>query len=128
MIPDEQPYYFRGGPAMQRDQLRGYEYYVLDGYQYGVLRVDVKRELFRRAYKTDIKYFSVVPVRVYLKVFADIGYINNGTPAMNRLPNSTLASAGVGIDIVTAYDVKMRLEIARNALGQNGIYLHFNSE
>jgi outer membrane protein assembly factor BamA len=128
MIPDEQPYYFRGGPAMQRDQLRGYEYYVLDGYQYGVLRGDVKREIFRRAYATDIKYLSVVPLRVYLKVFADVGYINNDVPAMNRLPNTTLASAGIGMDIVTAYDVKMRLEFARNALGQNGIYLHFNSE
>ena len=69
-----------------------------------------------------------MPVRVYLKVFADIGYINNDVPAMNRLPNTTLASVGIGVDIVTAYDVKMRLEIARNALGQNGIYLHFNSE
>jgi len=46
----------------------------------------------------------------------------------NFLANQLLYSAGVGLDIVTLYDIKIRLEFAYNHLSRNGLYLHLNSE
>lgn len=128
MYPQDQPYYFRGGLGTQTDYVRGYEYYVADGYNYGVLRLDVKRELFNNTYSLPVKYFTAIPVRIYPKIFFDMGYNNSPYAIGNRLSNILLYSMGAGVDIVTLYDVKIRLEYARNHLGQNGLYLHFNSE
>ncbi len=128
MYPQEQPYYFRNGLGTQTDYVRGYEYYVTDGYNYGLVRFDLKREIFNNTYSLPVRYFSAIPVRVYPKVFFDAGYISNPNAGSNTLVNTLQYSVGAGLDIVTFYDMKIRVEYARNHLGQNGLYLHFNSE
>lgn len=128
MAPAKQPYYFRNGLGTQTDYVRGYEYYVTDGYQYGLMRLDLKRELFNRTFSFPLRYFTAIPLRIYPKIFVDAGYINNPQPGTNTLMNTWQYSVGAGIDIVTLYDVKIRIEYAYNRLGRNGVYLHFNSE
>ena len=128
MYPQDQPYYFRGGLGTQTDYVRGYEYYVIDGYNYGLLRLDLKREIFNNTYSIPVKYFTALPLRIYPKIFADAGYVDNATPGNSFLGNHLLYSIGAGIDVVTLYDIKIRFEFAYNHLGQNGLYLHFNSE
>ncbi len=128
MYPMNQPYYFKGGLGTQTDYVRGYEYYVVDGYNYGLVRIDLKREVFNNTYSIPVKYFTAVPLRIYPKIFADAGYIDNSSPGNSFLSNRLLYSIGAGIDIVTLYDIKIRIEFAYNHLGQNGLYLHFNSE
>ncbi|MCF8449386.1 MAG: hypothetical protein K9G49_05880 [Taibaiella sp.] len=128
MVPGAQPYFFRNGLGTNTDYVRGYEYYVTDGYNYGLLRLNLKREVFNNTYSFPLRYFTAIPVRIYPKVFFDMGYINTPFPGSNTLANTLMYSLGAGIDLVTFYDVKVRLEYARNHLGQNGVYLHFNSE
>jgi hypothetical protein len=57
-----------------------------------------------------------------------MGYAANKYPGNSFLNDRLLYSAGLGVDIVTAYDLKIRLEYAWNHLGQNGLFLHLNSE
>jgi hypothetical protein len=57
-----------------------------------------------------------------------VGYIDGATERNNFLGNRVLYSAGVGLDVVTLYDIKIRMEFAWNHMSQNGLYLHFNSE
>ena len=128
MYPGNQPYYFRGGLGTQTDYVRGYEYYVVDGSNYGLLRLDLKREIFNNTYSIPVKYFTAIPVRVYPKVFADVGYIDGTSQGSNYLGNHLLYSVGIGLDVLTLYDIKIRFELAWNHLNQNGLYLHFNSE
>ena len=128
MYPAKQPYFFQGGLGTQTDYLRGYEYYVIDGSNYGMIRFDLKRELFNNTYSLPIRYFTTLPIRIYPKIFADLGYIDGATEHNNFLGNRILYSAGVGLDVVTLYDVKIRMELAWNHMSQNGLYLHFNSE
>jgi outer membrane protein assembly factor BamA len=128
MYPGQQPYFFRNGLGSQTDYVRGYEYYVTDGYNYGLMRFDLKREIFNNTYSLPVRYFTAVPVRIYPKVFFDFGYIVNNYPNSNSLVNTLMYSYGFGFDLVSLYDVKIRVEFARNHLGQNGVYLHFNSE
>lgn len=127
-LPQEQPYFFRGGLGTATDYVRGYEYYVIDGSHYGLLRIDLKREIFNNTYSMPVKYFTAIPVRIYPKIFADAGYIDSPQPGNSFLSNRLLYSIGAGIDIITLYDLKIRLEVAYNYLKQNGLYLHTNSE
>jgi hypothetical protein len=109
--------------------VRGYEYYVVDGAHFGILRLDLKREILNFTIKKiPLKYLPVIPIRVYPKLFADVGYVSNEYEGNSFLNNRMLYSAGVGIDIFTAYDIKIRLEYAWNHLGQKDLFLHFNSE
>ena len=128
MYPRDQPYYFRGGLGTQTDYVRGYEYYVIDGSNYGLVRFDLKRELFNNTYSLPVKYFTALPLRIYPKIFFDAGYIDSPSPGNSFLSNRLLYSAGIGLDIITLYDIKFRFEFAYNHLNQNGLYLHFNSE
>lgn len=129
MVPGKQPYYFLSGLGTQVSYLRGYEYYMINGPDYGLLRLDLKRELFSHLYKNiPIRYFGTVPLRIYPKLFVDVGSIYSDEPGNSFLNNRLLYAAGVGVDIVTLYDIKIRLEYAYNHLGQNALYLHTNSE
>ena len=128
MYLQDQPYFFRTGLGTQTDYVRGYEYYIIDGNNYGLLRFDLKREIFNKTYAFPLKYFTAIPVRLYPKIFVDAGYINSPSPGNSFLNNRFLYSAGIGLDVVTLYDIKIRFEFAYNHLAQNGLYLHFNSE
>jgi len=128
-LPEDQPYSFRTALGTKSDYLRGYEYYVVDGSQYGLLRVDLKRELLNKVFrKVSVRYLPGIPLRIYPKIFADLGYVTNRYPGNSFLNDRLLYSGGIGVDILTAYDFKIRLEYTWNHLGQNGLFLHFNSE
>ncbi len=127
--PERQPYVLQSALGTKYDYVRGYEYYVIDGAQFGVLRANFKRELLNITIKRiPIGILPVIPLRIYPKIFADVGYVNNRFAGNSFLNNRALYSAGVGVDVFTAYDVKIRAEYAWNHLGQKGLFLHFNSE
>ena len=127
--PAKQPYALQTALGTKYDYVRGYEYYVIDGSHFGLMRLNFKRELLNKTIKrVPIKYLSAIPIRIYPKVFADAGYVTNEFAGNSFLNNRMLYSAGVGVDIFTAYDIKIRLEYAWNHLGQKGLFLHFNSE
>ena len=128
MYLQDQPYFFRGGLGTQTDYVRGYEYYIIDGNNYGLLRFDLKREIFNKTYSFPLKYFTAIPLRLYPKIFVDAGYIGNPSSVNSFLNNRVLYCVGIGLDVVTLYDIKIRFEFAYNHLAQNGLYLHFNSE
>jgi len=127
--PGRQPYALRAALGTKYDYVRGYEYYVIDGSHFGVLRVNLKRELLHTTLKgIPIRYLSSIPIRIYPKIFADAGYATNHFAGNSFLNNRMLYSAGAGIDIFTAYDIKIRLEYAWNHLDQKGLFLHLSSE
>jgi outer membrane protein assembly factor BamA len=124
-----QPYVLRYAMGNESEYLRGYEYYVIDGSHYGLLRSNLKYELLNVNIKDlPFRYLPSIPLRLYPKVFADVGYVYNRFPFTSYLNNRPLYSAGFGIDIVSAYDMKIRVEYAFNHLGEKGIFLHLNAE
>jgi hypothetical protein len=128
--PQNQPYIFRQNLGYDYSYIRGYEYYVIDGSSFGILRFDLKRELLNKKILLPVKYFEVIPIRIYAKAFADAGAGYNKYSAFDgdQLNNRLLYSAGLGIDIVTLYDIKVRIEYTVNHLNEKGLYLHRNGE
>ena len=124
-LPFNQPYINQD--AMGRGAyLRGLEEQVIDGVAWGILKTNLKKELFNFSvpFIKRSKTFNKIPFRIYAKTFADLGYSYTKEDYTSRLNNKLLYSAGFGLDIVTFYDVQLRLEYSFNQLGQNGLFLH----
>ena len=125
-----QPYIFRHNLGYDFDYIRGYEYYVIDGSAFALGRLDFKRELLNMKIRLPVRYFEVIPIRIYAKAFGDLGTGNNKYAYLDddHLNNRALYSCGLGIDVITLYDIKVRIEYTINHLNEKGLYLHRNGE
>jgi outer membrane protein assembly factor BamA len=126
-LPFEQPWFNRRFLGYGDMYLQGYEYNVIDGVAGGVLKTTLSRELFQtrvRLPKGKKKERVVVPFRVFGKIYGNTGYVYSPLQDENELSNKMLYTGGLGIDILTLYDVTIRLEWSINQLGQNGLFLH----
>jgi len=127
-----QPYFLMQGLGYNRDYVRGYEYNVIDGKHFGIVRSNLKFALIPEQTR-NIRFipepkFGRIHYALYLTAFADAAYVwqpqwigqNN-----NVLPGTFLAGAGLGADLVTYYNKVIRIEYAVNKSGKSGIFIHF---
>ncbi len=126
------PYYFTKGLGYGRDFIRGYEYYVMDGQHFGLLKTGIKFTLMPKkevyAPFIPLNKFATIPFAFYLNLFSDLGYVSDTQfNETNFLNNTWQYSYGAGIDFVTYYDMIFRLEYSINKLGESGFFLHFTS-
>jgi outer membrane protein assembly factor BamA len=126
------PYYFIKGLGYSRDFIRGYEYYVMDGEHYGLLKTNLKYTLLKKhevyAPFIPLNKFATIPYALYFNLFSDIGYVKDSQFfEKNSLNNSWQYGYGAGIDLVTYYDMVFRVEYSINKLGESGFFLHFTS-
>jgi outer membrane protein assembly factor BamA len=108
--------------------VRGYDPYVIDGRHYALLQQGVSYRLFDagrlQLQEINNPKINSIPLVLYLNTFTDAGYVS--TPSVvagNRLPERLLASAGIGLHLVTYYDRVFTLEYTRNLRGQGGFFL-----
>lgn len=123
------PYYFNRALGFKNQYVRGYEYYVIDGSHYALLRADLRYKLIDRTiYQPFLKFMKYIPTRVYVKMYDDMGYVYSRNPGNSFLNNKWLNGYGAGVDIVISYYLKLRLEYSFNHLGQNDLFLHSTKE
>lgn len=111
--------------------VRGYDAYVVEGRAYGL----VQQGLSYRAWAPpplripfiDNPKINTLPLALYVNLFADAGLAGGrlGRPEQlsNQLPGRLLASAGLGLHVVTYYDRVFCFEISRTALAQTGFFI-----
>ncbi len=133
-FPTSQPYFNQQGLGYEKNMVRGYEYYVIDGQQYGLFKSSYKFQLFDLQLKNlsfvPLKQFKTLPLGLYLKIYGDFGYVRDDFYHKynnSRLANRFLAGGGAGLDLVTFYDIVLRLEYTFNRLQEHGFFLHFES-
>jgi hypothetical protein len=73
------------------------------------------------------KVFTKIPISVFAKSYADVGYAYTKKKYDTYLNNRLLYSGGFGIDILTLYDINLKFEYSFNQLGKNGLFLHNQS-
>ncbi|MDO9255014.1 MAG: hypothetical protein Q7U54_05835 [Bacteroidales bacterium] len=127
-----QPYFQIQGLGYGRDYVRGYEYNVIDGKHFGIIRSNIKFALVpEQMHKIGFiptPKFGLIHYAVYLTAFADAGYVWQPQwigQYNNLMPRTLLAGAGLGVDLVTYYDKVIRIEYAINKSGKSGIFIHF---
>jgi hypothetical protein len=77
--------------------------------------------------------FRHIPISIYLKTYADLGYVQNypyyeELDINTRLSNNVLAGTGFGLDVVGFYDIVLRFEYSFNAEGEQGFFFHVKKE
>lgn len=131
-LPFKQPYVNRRFLGYEEIFMRGFEYNVVDGVAGGYLRSSFARELFRvniplPGFIRKRASLSTVPFKVFGKLYSNAGYVYSPEPGFNFLQNKFLHAAGFGIDILSLYDLTIRIEYSFNNFGQNGLFLHRTS-
>lgn len=128
--PGLQPYFLSSAIGYEGLTIRGYELYVVNGQQLGVFKSNLKFAIIpQRVY--DIKWiktdkFGKIFYALYANVFFDGGYASDRLfQANNPLNNQFLWGSGMGVDIVSYYDVVIRLEGSINKQGDRGFYVAF---
>ena len=127
-----QPYFLVQGLGYNREYVRGYEYNVIDGKHFGIIRSNLKFALVpERMHKIGFiptPKFGRIHYALYLTAFADAGYVWQPQwigQHNNLLPRTLLAGTGLGADLVTYYDKVVRIEYAVNRSGKSAIFIHF---
>ncbi|NOX45580.1 MAG: hypothetical protein GXO89_01205 [Chlorobi bacterium] len=129
-IGNYQPYYYQKGLGYGRDFVRGYEFYVVDGQHYALMKNNLKFELVSmREFSLDFiptDKFSKLYYAFYLNIFADFGYvIDHRNISTNPLSNEIMAGYGIGLDFATYYDFVFRFEYTFNKMGESGFFISF---
>lgn len=130
-LPFKQPYFNQQLMGYGDANMQGYEYYVVDGVAGGFLKSTLYHELVNFFIRIPPlkkgKDPQHIPFRIVGKVYGNAGYVHNPQPGNNSLSNRMLYSGGFGIDIVSFYDITIRVEYSFNQLGENGLFLHRKS-
>lgn len=124
-LPFAQPYFNTRAMGYGDAYLRGYEYYVIDGVAYFMAKAELKKKIFHFSIPTPFtrsENYSSIPITFYAKVFSDIGGVFSRQKSM--LSDNFLWGNGVGLDIVTLYDISVSINFSLNNMGESGIYYH----
>jgi hypothetical protein len=123
-LPIRQPFIrARGLGYSSKEIIRGLDAYVLDGNAFVVSRFNLKRRLFSANLNMAFVpgSFKQIPLTVFAKSLADVGYVSNPSPGNNILVNRLLFTYGWGIDLVSYYDINMSVEYGINQWKQSGL-------
>ncbi|HZY82946.1 MAG TPA: BamA/TamA family outer membrane protein [Cyclobacteriaceae bacterium] len=135
--PTDQPYSVYSALGYRRQFLRGFETYVIEGSRFVLNKTTLKRKIFSHAWTLEdmpLEQFSYVPVALYLKVYFDVGYVENypryeALGINTRLSNKLLMGTGIGLDLVTMYDNVFRFEYTFTPERPNGgFFFHVKKE
>jgi hypothetical protein len=126
------PFFNQRAIGYGQDYIRGYDYYVINGQNYLLMKSQLKYTLMKkRVYRTSFinsEKFNQIPVAMYLNLFADGGYVQDKYyNRFNNLSNKFQYSYGIGYDYVTYYDLVFRFEYAFNRMKESGFFFRIGA-
>ncbi|MDG1476750.1 MAG: BamA/TamA family outer membrane protein [Vicingaceae bacterium] len=124
------PYYLLNGFAFGNDLVRGYELYVVNADNYGLVKFQLRYSLLKdKVFNVNairFEKFKKIPLNIYAGAYFDAGYSElNSLDQNNSLSNTTLYGGGVSLDFVSYYDLVLRVEYSINKMKEKGLFLHF---
>ncbi len=123
------PYFLTNGFGYSGLEIRGYEFNIINGQDFGLFKSNFKFEIIPRTVKR-IKWiktekFGKIFYALYANLFFDAGYADDPHfYESNHLTNRLLWGTGVGIDFITYYDFVFRFEYSINKQGKQGFYIN----
>jgi outer membrane protein assembly factor BamA len=124
-LPFSQAYINQRAIGFGSLKLRGLELYIIDGVAAFTTNYTFSKKLysFRIPIPFKIKALPYVPFTFFVKTYADMGYSYIPQKYNTRLNNRFLYTGGVGLDILSLYDLVFKIEYSFNQLGQKGLFL-----
>jgi outer membrane protein assembly factor BamA len=113
--------------------VRGYDAQVIEAPQSIIWKNSLRFKFFQRVYNNKfipLEQFKTMPITCYLKVFSDAGYGRNVyvTDSNKPLTNKLIPGYGIGLDVVSFYDLVLRFEYAYNFLARPGFYFYIGAD
>jgi outer membrane protein assembly factor BamA len=113
--------------------VRGYERNVLEGNASFHTRNSLRLKVFSKTWDGPeylASSFRHFPLDVYLCTFLDAGRMRNPWvyPENSKLVNSFLLGSGIGLHVLTVYDLVFRAEYTFNRQGGRGLYFSILSD
>ncbi len=132
-FPKRQAYRNTEAIGYRPNEIRGYDLYVVEGQNYIIHKITFKKLLFfkeQHIKSVPIPQFQTIPIAVYLKAFFDSGYVDNEftDPENTALSNKYLFAGGLGLDVVTYYDMVLRFEYSINESGNTGFFINVRAD
>ena len=129
LLREKQPFYNNPRLGFGGDFIRGYEYYVIDGLDYGFVKSALRFSLWEKGLHfgklMPVNAFKHMPVRVYMTAYQDLGFVNNPfLTGEGFLSNEVLWGGGVGLDFVFFFDKVFQIQYSFNRLQESGLFLH----
>jgi len=128
-----QAYIFDQAIGYEDATLRGYEFYVDDGQQFVTFNPTIKYNILPTKVYV-LKFLSFLPkfrkihFTIYGKAFFDVGYSHHSYPNFsNFLSNKFLCSGGVGLDLITYYNINLSIDYSFNQLKEHGFFFSIKS-
>jgi outer membrane protein assembly factor BamA len=135
LIRKAQPYNFQQGMGYGSDFVRGYELFVVDGFDFGILKNSLRLQMLDKEYDLSsylkpkiFKSLQSLPVKMFLTANLDMGY--SYTPQynpLNNFQNRLLYGGGIGLDILAYQGMLWQFEYSFNHTGQGGFYVHYKA-
>jgi outer membrane protein assembly factor BamA len=104
----------------EEKNITGYDFYVVDGQHYAILNNDFRfllmpKKIFNLGSSESSEKFKKIHLTLYLKLTGDLAYVHNCyfDPG-NTLANTLLWGSGIGIDLVTYYEIVLNCSYAVN--------------
>ncbi|WP_228527474.1 POTRA domain-containing protein [Pararhodonellum marinum] len=132
-LSPQQPYTLVKGIGYQPDFIRGYELNVIEGQQLFAHKNSLRFQFLNVAYDMSdfmpIDELSVFPFQAYLSLNFDHGFVRdrNNLPENAALTNSYLYGYGLGLDLVTFYDLVFRFEYSINSQGMGNFFINLRA-
>ena len=124
-LPFEQAFINRRAIGFGSLSLRGLEVYLIDGVAAAVTKYTLSKKIisFNIPIPFKIKSLSSIPVSIFAKTFTDVGYSYLPSKYYSLLNNKLLYTGGFGLDLLTFYDLVIKVEYSFNQLGEKGLFL-----
>jgi outer membrane protein assembly factor BamA len=130
LMSAKQPYNFSRALGYGSDVVRGYQYYVVDGKDFGILKNALHYKLFDKEIPLTqlipMASFRTLPIQVYTAVGGDVGRVNDPfQTAANPFANQWLYGTGVALNFVLYYNLVYQIEYNWNHKGESALFLNF---
>ncbi len=131
LLRGKQPYTHLNSMGYGEDTMNGYELYVIDGQDFGMLKTSFRYAFLEKNFQLGklmpIKRMREMPVKAYFSVNNDIGFVHTSFyDHYGDLDNQFLWGGGIGLNLVMFYDKVFLIEYSMNQLGEKGVFLDFS--
>lgn len=125
-------YYHNTALGYGSNQLRGYEFYVIDGQDYGFVKTHLNyrflswgREFGKWMFIPQFRKFNL---QAFVSASLDVGYVSSAYfNESNDYNNTLLVGGGPSLHILLYNYFLFRLEYSYNRADENGLFLHFKA-
>lgn len=127
-LSNTQAYILDKAIGYDNDMMRGYEYTVADGQSFAIsnntVRYNIlKKRTFTLNWLSFLPKFNKIHLSIYANAHFDMGYAHyKWDNHLNTLSNQFLYSAGIGIDLVTYYDMVIGIDYSVCKQNQYGFF------